>query len=237
MFLQDRLEHLRQQCGPHVTAVAKDSVEGICSKIYQLSAEYSRRLRETHMGLLQDPATGTPELTALSIIHFGVVLTCFSHRHAEVPESPQPSRLVYCYPVRLAIPTPSLPRVELHFENDVACLRFKGEMVKVNRGHFSKLVGTDCSSVRMEWLYFEMCSSQRGQTHFKGSLITVSIKASSDLIELYPVSPVSPGAIVQIQLHRRPSLWKILVQSVVPPKKIPGQLSLRQPVSPHLSPL
>uniref|UniRef100_A0A3P9KEG6 mRNA (2'-O-methyladenosine-N(6)-)-methyltransferase n=1 Tax=Oryzias latipes TaxID=8090 RepID=A0A3P9KEG6_ORYLA len=110
----DRLEHLRQQCGPHVTAVAKDSVEGICSKIYQLSAEYSRRLRETHMGLLQDPAT-------------------------EVPESPQPSRLVYCYPVRLAIPTPSLPRVELHFENDVACLRFKGEMVKVNRGHFSKL--------------------------------------------------------------------------------------------------
>ncbi|KAF6731720.1 Phosphorylated CTD-interacting factor 1 [Oryzias melastigma] len=110
----DRLEHLRQQCGPHVTAVAKDSVEGICSKIYQLSAEYSRRLRETHMSLLQDPAT-------------------------EVPESPQPSRLVYCYPVRLAIPTPTLPRVELHFENDVACLRFRGEMVKVNRGHFSKL--------------------------------------------------------------------------------------------------
>ncbi|MEQ2188511.1 mRNA (2'-O-methyladenosine-N(6)-)-methyltransferase, partial [Goodea atripinnis] len=97
----DRLEHLRQQCGPHVTAVAKDSVEGICSKIYQLSAEYSRRLRQTHLSLLQDPST-----------------------------------------VRLAIPTPALPRVELHFENDVACLRFKGEMVKVNRGHFSKLVSS-----------------------------------------------------------------------------------------------
>ncbi|KAG8007221.1 Phosphorylated CTD-interacting factor 1 [Nibea albiflora] len=53
--------------------------------------------------------------------------------------SPQQSRLVYCYPVRLALPSPPLPRVELHFENDVACLRFKGEMVKVNRGHFSKL--------------------------------------------------------------------------------------------------
>ncbi|TNN32844.1 Phosphorylated CTD-interacting factor 1 [Liparis tanakae] len=50
------------------------------------------------------------------------------------------SRLVYCYPVRLALPSPPLPRVELHFENDVACLRFRGEMVKVNRGHFSKLV-------------------------------------------------------------------------------------------------
>uniref|UniRef100_A0A8C6L937 mRNA (2'-O-methyladenosine-N(6)-)-methyltransferase n=1 Tax=Nothobranchius furzeri TaxID=105023 RepID=A0A8C6L937_NOTFU len=112
----DRLEHLRQQCGPHVTAVAKDSVEGICSKIYQLSAEYSRRLRQTHLSLLQDPPTGT-----------------------QVSASPPQPRLVYCYPVRLSISTPPLPRVELHFENDVACLRFKGEMVKVNRGHFSKL--------------------------------------------------------------------------------------------------
>uniref|UniRef100_A0A8D3A0Y4 mRNA (2'-O-methyladenosine-N(6)-)-methyltransferase n=1 Tax=Scophthalmus maximus TaxID=52904 RepID=A0A8D3A0Y4_SCOMX len=110
----DRLEHLRQQCGPHVTAVAKDSVEGICSKIYQLSAEYSRRLRQTHLSMLQDPPT-------------------------EACASPQQSRLVYCYPMRLAIPSPPLPRVELHFENDVACLRFRGEMVKVNRGHFSKL--------------------------------------------------------------------------------------------------
>lgn len=59
MCLQDRLEHLRQQCGPHVAAVAKDSVEGICSKIYQLSVEYSRRLRQTHLSLLQDPPTGT----------------------------------------------------------------------------------------------------------------------------------------------------------------------------------
>ncbi|XP_034387992.1 mRNA (2'-O-methyladenosine-N(6)-)-methyltransferase [Cyclopterus lumpus] len=110
----DRLEHLRQQCGPHLTAVAKDSVEGICSKIYQLSAEYSRRMRQTHLSLLQDPPT-------------------------EASASPQQSRLVYCYPVRLALPSPPLPRVELHFENDVSCLRFRGEMVKVNRGHFSKL--------------------------------------------------------------------------------------------------
>lgn len=60
--------------------------------------------------------------------------------------SPPQSRLVYCYPVRLASPSPPLPRVELHFENDVACLRFRGEMVKVNRGHFSKLVSTGSGS-------------------------------------------------------------------------------------------
>lgn len=41
-----------------MAAVAKDSVEGICSKIYQLSAEYSRRLRQTHLSLLQDLPTG-----------------------------------------------------------------------------------------------------------------------------------------------------------------------------------
>ncbi|KAM8867279.1 mRNA (2'-O-methyladenosine-N(6)-)-methyltransferase [Synchiropus picturatus] len=110
----DRLEHLRQQCGPHVAAVAKDSVEGICSKIYQLSAEYSRRLRQAHLSLLPDATTDSGG-------------------------SPSQTRLVYCYPVRLAQASPPLPRVELHFENDVACLRFKGEMVKVNRGHFSKL--------------------------------------------------------------------------------------------------
>uniref|UniRef100_A0A8C5EM09 mRNA (2'-O-methyladenosine-N(6)-)-methyltransferase n=1 Tax=Gouania willdenowi TaxID=441366 RepID=A0A8C5EM09_GOUWI len=105
----DRLEHLRQQCGPHLAAVAKDSVEGICSKIYQLSVEYSRRLRQTHLSLLQ---------------------AC---------PSPTEPRLLYCYPVRLSVSSVPLPRVELHFENDVACLRFRGEMVKVNRGHFSKL--------------------------------------------------------------------------------------------------
>lgn len=136
---QDRLEHLRQQCGPHVAAVAKDSVEGICSKIYQLSAEYSRRLRQTHLSLLPDPPTGTQ--THLSPLHVPLTACCLPvFCCTEVCASPPQPRLVYCYPVRLTMSTPTLPRVELHFENDVACLRFKGEMVKVNRGHFSKLV-------------------------------------------------------------------------------------------------
>uniref|UniRef100_A0A672N947 mRNA (2'-O-methyladenosine-N(6)-)-methyltransferase n=1 Tax=Sinocyclocheilus grahami TaxID=75366 RepID=A0A672N947_SINGR len=109
----DRLEHLRKQCGPHVASVAKDSVEGICSKIYHISAEYVRRIRQAHLTLLKE--CNISESTAVQ------------------------DRLVYCYPARLSIPSPPQPRVELHFENDVACLRYKGEMVKVNRGHFSKL--------------------------------------------------------------------------------------------------
>nr|XP_015220584.1 PREDICTED: phosphorylated CTD-interacting factor 1 isoform X1 [Lepisosteus oculatus]XP_015220585.1 PREDICTED: phosphorylated CTD-interacting factor 1 isoform X1 [Lepisosteus oculatus] len=112
----DRLEHLRKQCGPHVAAVARDSVEGICSKIYHISGEYARRIREAHSSLLKD---------------------C---NIAEATESTEASeRLVYCYPVRLAIASPPQPRVELHFENDIACLRYKGEMVKVNRSYFNKL--------------------------------------------------------------------------------------------------
>ncbi|KAJ8401340.1 hypothetical protein AAFF_G00385710 [Aldrovandia affinis] len=112
----DRLEHLRKQCGPHVAAVAKDSVEGICTKIYHISTEYVRRIRQTHQALLKD---------------------CNITDGAEAPEVQD--RLVYCYPVRLAVPSPPQPRVELHFENDIACLRFKGEMVKVNRNYFNKL--------------------------------------------------------------------------------------------------
>ncbi|NXY51088.1 PCIF1 factor, partial [Ceuthmochares aereus] len=50
----DRLEHLRKQCGPHVSAAAKDSVEGICSKIYYISLEYVKRIREKHLAILKE---------------------------------------------------------------------------------------------------------------------------------------------------------------------------------------
>lgn len=49
-------------------------------------------------------------------------------------------RLVYCYPVRLAVSAPPMPSVEMHMENNVVCIRYKGEMVKVSRNYFSKLV-------------------------------------------------------------------------------------------------
>ncbi|XP_029467589.1 mRNA (2'-O-methyladenosine-N(6)-)-methyltransferase [Rhinatrema bivittatum] len=112
----DRLEHLRKQCGPHMAAVAKDSVEGICSKIYHISCEYVKRIREKHLALLKE--NNIPE-------------------EVETPEIQD--RLVYCYPVRLSIPSPPMPCVEMHMENNIACVRYKGEMVKVSRNYFSKL--------------------------------------------------------------------------------------------------
>lgn len=47
---------------------------------------------------------------------------------------------MYCYPVRLAVSAPPMPSVEMHMENNVVCIRYKGEMVKVSRNYFSKLV-------------------------------------------------------------------------------------------------
>lgn len=60
---------------------------------------------------------------------------------AEEVEAPEVEpRLVYCYPVRLAVSAPPMPSVEMHMENNVVCIRYKGEMVKVSRNYFSKLV-------------------------------------------------------------------------------------------------
>ena len=58
----------------------------------------------------------------------------------EVEASELEPRLVYCYPVRLAVSAPPMPSVEMHVENSVVCIRYKGEMVKVSRSYFSKLV-------------------------------------------------------------------------------------------------
>ncbi|KAM6457665.1 mRNA (2'-O-methyladenosine-N(6)-)-methyltransferase [Liasis olivaceus] len=112
----DRLEHLRKQCGPHVSAAAKDSVEGICSKIYHISLEYVKRIREKHLAILKEHNISV---------------------EVEAPDAQD--RLVYCYPVRLAVPSPPLPNVEMHVENSLVCVRYKGEMVKVSRSYFSKL--------------------------------------------------------------------------------------------------
>ncbi|XP_026577554.1 phosphorylated CTD-interacting factor 1 [Pseudonaja textilis] len=129
----DRLEHLRKQCGPHVSAAAKDSVEGICSKIYHISLEYAKRIREKHLALLKEHSIS-----------------------AEVDPPDVQDRLVYCYPVRLAVPSPPLPSAEMHVESSLVCVRYKGEVLKVSRSYFSKL-----------WLLYRYsCINDSGFEHF-----------------------------------------------------------------------
>ncbi|XP_013930815.1 PREDICTED: phosphorylated CTD-interacting factor 1 [Thamnophis sirtalis] len=129
----DRLEHLRKQCGPHVSAAAKDSVEGICSKIYHISLEYVKRIREKHLAILKEHSIS-----------------------AEVEPPDVQDRLVYCYPVRLAVPSPPLPSAEMHMESSLVCVRYKGEVQKVSRSYFSKL-----------WLLYRYsCIDDSGFEHF-----------------------------------------------------------------------
>jgi len=42
----------QSQCQPHIAQTVKESVEGICSKVYHLSVEYSRKVREKNSELL-----------------------------------------------------------------------------------------------------------------------------------------------------------------------------------------
>uniref|UniRef100_A0A0B8RQT2 mRNA (2'-O-methyladenosine-N(6)-)-methyltransferase n=1 Tax=Philothamnus irregularis TaxID=1899461 RepID=A0A0B8RQT2_9SAUR len=129
----DRLEHLRKQCGPHVSAAAKDSVEGICSKIYHISLEYVKRIREKHLAILKEHSIS-----------------------AEVESPDVQDRLVYCYPVRLTVPSPPLPSAEMHVESSLVCVRYKGEVQKVSRSYFSKL-----------WLLYRYsCIDDSGFEHF-----------------------------------------------------------------------
>lgn len=98
-------------------------------------------------------------------------------------------RLVYCYPVRLAVSAPPMPSVEMHMENNVVCIRYKGEMVKVSRNYFSKLVRAGVkgrqvpTGARSEGCFLDSVSSARAQLQgskgllFKGRALCPAVAA------------------------------------------------------------
>jgi hypothetical protein len=44
----------QRQCQPHLTETVKESVEGICLKIYHLSADYAKKIKEKHNEVLKE---------------------------------------------------------------------------------------------------------------------------------------------------------------------------------------
>lgn len=114
---QERLAHLKRQCQPHLTEAAKTSVEGICTKMNNLSVEYAKKIRDKHNELLKE--------NGLADLEPNVSL-------------PHP-RKVWCYPVLFALPCPRLPPVEFLQDKDQTVLRFKGDAVRINNLHFQKL--------------------------------------------------------------------------------------------------
>ena len=53
---------------------------------------------------------------------------------------PPSERKMRCYNIQMAVPSPRLPTVDVHEEGSVTCLRYKGEMMKLNTQHMMKLV-------------------------------------------------------------------------------------------------
>ena len=49
----ERLEHLKKQCQPHIVEAAQASVESICLKIYHVSVEYSKRIRDQNVEIFK----------------------------------------------------------------------------------------------------------------------------------------------------------------------------------------
>ncbi|XP_060518197.1 mRNA (2'-O-methyladenosine-N(6)-)-methyltransferase [Cylas formicarius] len=114
---QDRLAHLKQQCQPHLTETVRVSVEGICLKIYNLSCEYAKKVREKSNSILKEHGMELPPHPFLS----------------------QTTRKVWCYPVQFAIGCPRLPVVEYVPDRDQAMLRFQGDALAINNTYLQKL--------------------------------------------------------------------------------------------------
>lgn len=45
---------MQTQCQPHITEAAKSSVEGICKKIYTLSADYAHKVNEKNLEIMKE---------------------------------------------------------------------------------------------------------------------------------------------------------------------------------------
>ncbi|KAM7355341.1 phosphorylated CTD-interacting factor 1 isoform 2-T2 [Cochliomyia hominivorax] len=120
---QDRLAHLRRQCEPHLTETVKSSVEALCAKIYHLSAEHARKIRERHMQLLKEH--GIPEPTP--------------------PPPPPHLKKVWCYPIQFAVPSPRMPAIEYVQDRDHMIIKYTPTSLNqpdaqyINLTHLQKL--------------------------------------------------------------------------------------------------
>ncbi|BFF97351.1 mRNA (2'-O-methyladenosine-N(6)-)-methyltransferase [Drosophila madeirensis] len=99
---QDRLAHLKRQCEPHLVETVKSSVETLCVKIYHMSADHSRKIRERHLQLLKDH--GIPEPTP--------------------PPPPPHLKKVWCYPIQFAVPSPRMPAIEYLQDRDHMIIKY-----------------------------------------------------------------------------------------------------------------
>lgn len=123
---QDRLAHLKRQCEPHLVATVKGSVEQLCIKIYHLSAEHARKIRERNLQMLKENGIPPPA----------------------PPTAPPILRKVWCYPVQFVVPPVRMPVLEYSHERDHMVIKYsppnmpQSDTQYINMTHLQKLVRT-----------------------------------------------------------------------------------------------
>lgn len=119
-----RLDHLKRQCEPHLVETVKTSVEALCTKIYHLSCEHAKKIRERHVQLLKDSGLNDPNPAVAP-----------GHRKEEV-----------CSPIQFALPPIRLPVVDYQFERDHINVKYTHapaaapDTHTLNMTHLQKLV-------------------------------------------------------------------------------------------------
>lgn len=123
-FFPIRLEHLKRQCEPHLVETVKGSVEALCTKVYTLSVEHVKKIRERHVLLLKENGLNDP----MPAVPPG-------HRKEEI-----------CTPIQFALPPIRLPVVDYQFERDHINVKYTHPTVQtpdthtLNMTHLQKLV-------------------------------------------------------------------------------------------------
>lgn len=129
----------------------KKSVEGICLKIYHLSVEYSKKIKEKHSNIL---------LKELGISEINV------------PSQQTAFRKVWCYPVQFAIPSPRPPLVDHYIDRDQAFLRYQNDTLVINTMYLQKLVSF-FENVQLLNLFFRVLIEFEFEFHRNTSTGTV----------------------------------------------------------------
>jgi phosphorylated CTD-interacting factor 1 len=118
------LEHLKRQCEPHLVETVKSSVEALCTKVFHLSVEHVKKIRDRHIQLLKENGLHDPTPT--------------------LPPSSRKEEL--CSAIQFALPPIRLPVVDYQFERDHINVKYTHPSAQqpdthtLNMTHLQKLV-------------------------------------------------------------------------------------------------
>lgn len=123
-FKSYSLDHLKRQCEPHLIETVKGSVEALCSKVYHLSVEHVKKIRERHVQLLKENGLHDPT----------------------PPLPPSLRKEELCSAIQFALPPIRLPVVDYQFERDHINVKYthpssqQPDTHTLNMSHLQKLV-------------------------------------------------------------------------------------------------